>query len=115
MAGLYNFSVDKGTDFERQIKWKNEDNTYVDFTGYSIKMPIRSITKQGELFLELSTDNSKIIINKDTITLIMSDSETLLFDKNIYYYNLNITKDNITTRLLEGNITINENVPEKEA
>ena len=114
MKNEYNFSIDKGTDFERQVKWKNQDGTYVDFTGYLIKIPIRALTKKGDLFIELSNDNGKIIINKETITIVLNDAETLLFKDYTYYYNLDITKDNITTRLLEGKISINENVPVKD-
>lgn len=110
MTGQYDFTINQGADFERPIQWKNADGTYVSFTGYTVNMVIRYGYKSGELALELTTENGRIIISGNTLTIVLTDTETSALEVKPCVYDLSITKDSDTIRLLEGNITISPEV-----
>lgn len=71
-AGLYNFSIEQGADFDLSISWATRTDgvdTLVDITGYNARWQF--ITDKGEIIEWLSTGVSPVItvdaINKKFI------------------------------------------------
>jgi len=107
-AGTYNFIIDQGATFTRQLTVK-ENNSAMDLTGYSVASKMRSThdssTVVGTFTCTVSNASGGII------TISMTSSTTAAIEEGIYVYDLEITSgSSIVTRLLQGNITVNPEV-----
>tara|TARA_B100000929_G_scaffold274504_1_gene247707 strand:- start:890 stop:1225 length:336 start_codon:yes stop_codon:yes gene_type:complete len=107
-AGTYNFIMEQGATFSRQLTVK-EDGSAMDLTGYSVASKFRS------------THDSSTVVGTFTctvtsasggqITMAMTASTTADIEEGMYKYDLEITSGSGTvTRLLEGDITVNPEV-----
>ena len=107
-AGTYNFIMDQGATFTRQLTVK-ENNSVMNLTGYSVASKMRSThdssTVSGTFTCTISNASGGII------TMSMSSSTTAAIEEAIYVYDLEITSGaGIVTRLLEGKVTVNPEV-----
>ena len=107
-AGTYNFIMDQGATFTRQLTVK-ENNSVMDLTGYSVASKMRSThdtsTVAGTFTCTVSNASGGII------TVAMTSSTTADFEEGIYVYDLEITSGaGIVTRLLQGEVTVNPEV-----
>ena len=107
-AGTYNFIIDQGATFTRQLTVK-ENNSAMDLTGYSVASKMRSThdssTVVGTFTCTISNASGGII------TMSMTASVTGAIEEGIYVYDLEIMSGaGIVTRLLQGEITINPEV-----
>jgi len=127
-AGIYNFTIEQGTTFERTFKYKDADGNPLDLSNHSVRMQIRSdkadnttsflhefgsgsefaTAGSGGLFiLSSSVGNSEI----DQFTLHISASTTanMSFESALYDIEIENT-GSIVTRLLQGKIKISKEV-----
>ena len=107
-AGTYNFIVEQGATFTRQLTVK-ENNSVMDLTGYSVASKMRSThdtsTVAGTFTCTVSNASGGII------TVAMTSSVTADIEEGIYVYDLEITSGaGIVTRLLQGEVTVNPEV-----
>ena len=107
-AGTYNFIVEQGATFNRQLTVK-ENNSVMDLTGYSVASKMRSTndtsTVAGTFTCTVSNASGGII------TVAMTSSVTADIEEGIYVYDLEITSGaGIVTRLLQGEVTVNPEV-----
>ena len=107
-AGTYNFIIDQGATFTRQLTVK-EDGSAMDLTGYSVASKFRSThdssTVVGTFTCSISNASGGII------TMAMTASTTADIEEGIYVYDLEITSSSGTvTRLLQGEVTVNPEV-----
>ena len=107
-AGTYNFIIDQGATFTRQLTVK-EINSAMVLTGYSVASKMRSThdssTVVGTFTCTVSNASGGII------TMSMSSSTTAAIEEAMYVYDLEITSGaGIVTRLLQGQITVNPEV-----
>tara|TARA_Y100001951_G_scaffold28779_1_gene22568 strand:+ start:56 stop:391 length:336 start_codon:yes stop_codon:yes gene_type:complete len=107
-AGTYNFIIDQGATFTRQLTVK-EDGSAMNLTGYSVASKFRSThdssTVVGTFTCSITTATSGII------TMAMTASTTATIEEGIYVYDLEITSGSGTvTRLLQGEVTVNPEV-----
>lgn len=109
MAYTYNLSIEQGATFEQEIRYKDSTGNPIDLTGYTAKMQIRN-AKDNTLVIELSTDNGKITITENQLNIVISATETSAMSLKDMVYDLEITKDSIVTRLLQGNVVISKEV-----
>jgi len=107
-AGTYNFVLDQGATFTRQLTVK-ENGSAMNLTGYSVASKMRSThdtsTVAGTFTCTISNASGGII------TISMTSSTTANIEEGMYVYDLEITSSGGTvTRLMEGNITVNPEV-----
>ena len=107
-AGTYNFIIDQGATFTRQLTVK-EDGSAMNLTGYSVASKMRSThdsgTVVGTFTCSITTATSGLI------TMAMTASTTAAIEEGIYVYDLEITSGSGTvTRLLQGEVTVNPEV-----
>ena len=107
-AGTYNFIVEQGATFTRQLTVK-ENDSLMNLTGYSVASKMRSThdssTVVGTFTCTVSNASGGII------TVAMTSSTTADIEEGIYVYDLEITSGaGIVTRLLQGEITVNPEV-----
>ena len=107
-AGTYNFIVEQGATFTRQLTVK-ENNSVMDLTGYSVASLMRSThdssTVVGTFTCTVSNASGGLI------TMNMTASVTGAIEEGIYVYDLEIISGaGIVTRLLQGEVTVNPEV-----
>tara|TARA_Y100001938_G_C8095872_1_gene438090 strand:+ start:581 stop:973 length:393 start_codon:yes stop_codon:yes gene_type:complete len=126
-AGLYTFTIEQGATYTSEIQWKNAAETAVDLTGYTAKMQLRdSQETTGTLYLTLNTSGSTgstgICLSgsagnlnpnegKLGITITATDTAALDFGTDeMAYYDLEMTKGAVVTRLLQGKVKLSKQV-----
>lgn len=113
-SGKYNgFVIEKGADFAPGLMtWKDSNDVAIDITGYTARMQIRK--DFGDAFeIELTTGNGRIVLGGTlgTIQLTIVNADTDALNAGNFKYDLElISSSGIVTRLLEGSLSISENV-----
>ena len=100
--GRYNITVYQGTTFTLSPIWKI-DNLPVNLTGYTAKMQVRDIS--GNLIVELSTSNGKIVITPalGQVAMTLTATQTAALAVGNYNYDLNLTDTASNVyKILEG-------------
>ena len=124
-AGRYSFIIEQGSTLNLEIQYKDSTNTPVDLTGYSGKMMIRSNyadqnpTTYAVLSSSLAADGTGLNFsgsNGDTpptsgsIGIYISAASSSNFTFNTARYDLEITSGSVVTRLLEGQVSLSQEV-----
>jgi hypothetical protein len=130
-AGIYNFTIEQGTTFQRTFKYKDANGNPLDLSDHDVRMQIRndkadnttsflhefgsgssfSTEGSGGLFL-LSTSSVASEGTLDQFTLFISASTTtsMSFGSAIYDIEIEESGSGIVTRLLQGKIKISKEV-----
>jgi len=107
-AGTYNFVLDQGATFTRQLTVK-DDGSAMNLTGYSVASKMRSTHDSSTVVGTFSCTISNA--TGGVITMSMSSSTTGAIEEGIYVYDLEMTSGGgIVTRLMEGTVTVNPEV-----
>jgi hypothetical protein len=131
-AGIYNFTIEQGTTFERTFKYKDSSGNPLDLTGHDVRMQIRSdkvdnttsflhefgsgsefsTAGSGGLFILSSSIAGSDVSKTDQFTLHISASTTadMSFESAVYDIEIENTGSNVVTRLLQGKIKISKEV-----
>lgn len=107
MAFIANFYVEAGATFSRTITYTNQDGTLFDLTGYTAELQVRVTASSATAIL---TKVPSIDVEKAEISWTFSAAETATLTAEKYVYALELTKDGIVTRLLEGDLTVSPEV-----
>ena len=130
-AGIYNFTIEQGTTFQRTFKYKDASGNPLDLSDHDVRMQIRSdkadnttsflhefgsgssfsTEGSGGLFI-LSTSSAAPENTVDQFTLFISASttENMTFNSAIYDIEIEESGSGIVTRLLQGKIKISKEV-----
>ena len=124
-AGKYSFVIEQGSTTNFEIQYKDSSNNPVDLTGYSGKMMIRSnyaddnpttyailsssLAADGT-GLDFSGSNGSTPPTSGSIGIYISAVSSSNFTFNTARYDLEITSGSIVTRLLEGQISLSQEV-----
>jgi hypothetical protein len=124
-AGKYSFVIEQGSTVDFEIIYKDSSNNPVDLTGYSGKMMIRSnyaddnpttyailsssLAADGT-GLDFSGSNGSTPPTSGSIGIYISAVSSSNFTFNTARYDLEITSGSIVTRLLEGQISLSQEV-----
>ncbi len=107
-AGTYNFIIDQGATFTRQLTVKDNDSA-MDLTGYSVASKMRSTHDSSTVVGTFTCTISDAANGK--ITMQMTNSTTAAIEEGMYVYDLEITASSGTvTRIMEGRVTVNPEV-----
>lgn len=110
-AGIYNGVIDQGATWTVNIVYYDYNNVPVNLTGYSARMQLRSKFDSSAV-LTLSTATGEIVITGPTgqIAITASATQTQAIASGIYIYDLELTSGAEITRLIQGQMTVRENV-----
>ena len=136
-AGIYNFTIEQGTTFQRTFKYKDASGNPLDLTDHDIRMQLRdtladtpgstkffefgsgsefSLAGSGGLFI-LRSSEASIAENSDpakldqfTLFISASTTENMSFESAVYDIEIEETDSGIVTRLLQGKIKISKEV-----
>jgi hypothetical protein len=124
-AGRYSFIIEQGSTLNLEIQYKDSTNTPVDLTGYSGKMMIRSNyadqnpTTYAILSSSLAADGTGLNFSgsngitppaSGSIGIYISAVSSSNFTFNTARYDLEITSGSVITRLLEGQVSLSQEV-----
>jgi hypothetical protein len=113
----YKIQIIQGETYNKIFPWKAGASSAsvipVDLTGCTAKMQIRSKVNSPDVLLELSTQNSKIILSGITgeVKISLSASETSAITWNSGVYDLKIQfPDGSVRRLLSGTVSVSTEI-----
>ena len=109
-----NLKIPQGTTYTHDFNYVETDGTtIIDLTGYTARMQFRSEKSAAAPFHEATTENSGIIIvpAEGKITFNLSDADSSAFTDYAGFYDLEIASSGgVITRVVEGKVTINQEV-----
>lgn len=53
-AGRYDFVIEQGATFSRQVTWQNEDGSAVNLTGYTLSGSVRKKTSDAKQLIDFT-------------------------------------------------------------
>jgi len=112
-AGIYNFTIDQGTQFTTQIIWANSAGVPIDLTGYTAAMQLREqAASPNPSALNLTSSNGGITITPlaGELDILMTTAQTGALDARFYVYDLELTLSGVVTRIIQGQITVSAQV-----
>ena len=124
-AGKYSFIIEQGSTLNFEIIYKDSNGNPVDLTNYSGKMMIRSnyadqnpttyITLSSSLAadgtgLNFSGSSGTTPPTSGSIGIFISAASSSAFTFTTARYDLEITSASIVTRLLEGQVSLSQEV-----
>ena len=107
-AGLYNFTIDQGSNWNLNVIYKDDTGAVINLTGYTAAMQLRQNYNSEEADLTLNTSNGGIVITGAEGKLVLSATaaQTGALDSGNYVYDLEITSGGVVTRIIQGQITV---------
>lgn len=110
-AGQYDILIEQGATFNLHITYQTNDKLDIDLRdGWLAKLDIRGALADKNAILELSTENGKIILGNGFIDLNISAAETADLPVRMAVYDLKISTNDISTRLMMGAVSISGEV-----
>ena len=125
-AGIYNFTIEQGSTFQRTFKYKDSNGDPLSLTNHDIFMDIRESVDSPTTILDISEEqgiksdgstasntNFTVSSSNHQFTLTIDADTTASMSFNTAVYDIEI-KDNSTppvvTRLLQGKIKLSKEV-----
>ncbi len=102
--GKYTIRIYQGATFVREITWTGKD-----LTGYTARLHMRpSHLSTGDPTFEMTTENGRITLGgaNGKINLTISAADTALIPDQDFVYDLELEKDGVVVRLLEGKVKV---------
>jgi hypothetical protein len=106
MAIKTNITVDQGANFAYNVYLVDTDGNPFDLTGYTANSQIRK-TYTSTTFNTISTTVNAVA---GSITLTMNSVITANLSSTRYVYDLELYFSNVTSRIIEGFVTVNPGV-----
>jgi hypothetical protein len=109
----HDLQIAQGATYSQVINWKTGSTpAFVNTTGYTARMQLRTSYSAASASLELTTSNSRIsLTNAGVITLSLTATETAALAAGRYVYDLEmVSSGGQVTRLLEGVVTVSPEV-----
>ena len=122
-AGRYSFIIEQGATLNIPLQWKDSSGTPIDLTNYGARMHIRPTIESDIIYIALSSslqsDGTGINLNGSTgvepfesgsIGVYISAASSSFLDFSEAYYDLEMIKGDVVTRLIEGKVRLSKNV-----
>lgn len=111
-AGIYNTTIDQGSMWNVIFVYKDPNDNPINLTGYTAAMQLRQTYDSATAALTLTTENGGIIITgaTGTVTVTATDEQTGALEPGYYVYDLELTVGTNVYRLVQGQITVAEQV-----
>lgn len=110
LAGTYNIICEQGATFQRLLSVVNADNTEPDYSSSTARMQVRPTVASETVIIELTTENGRITLLNNTVTLDISADDTEALPIGAYKYDLEIQTGTEVIRLVQGSFTVSPEV-----
>jgi hypothetical protein len=107
-AGIYNFTIDQGSDWDLNVVYKDSAGVVINLTNYTAAMQLRQNYNSDTADLTLNTSNGGIVITgaEGKLVLHATSAQTTALDAGFYVYDLEILSGGVVTRIIQGQITV---------
>ncbi len=104
--------MDQGSVWDLEITYQDPNGTPINLTGFTAKMQLRKEYNSTIADLTLTTGGGGIVITGATgkIDISASAAQTAVLDPTYYVYDLELTSGTNISRLIQGQITVAEQV-----
>ena len=109
-AGTYNIICEQGATFQRIISVANADGTLPNYNSSTARMQVRPTADSPTVIIALTTENSRITLLNNTITLNITATDTTALSIGAYKYDLEIQTSADVIRLVQGSFTVSPEV-----
>jgi len=125
-AGIYNFTIEQGTTFQRTFKYKDSDGNPLELGNSHVRMQIRNdladntgsflnefisgSNTSGGLFILSSSVVGDTTVDQFTLFISASTTTSMSFDSARYDIEVENTSSGVVTRLLQGKIKLSKEV-----
>lgn len=113
-AGIYNFTLDQGSQYTTTIVYEDPSGNPIDLTGYTAAMQLReqSASPNPATLTLTSAPGGGIVITPltGTLDITMTTAQTGALDARFYVYDLELTLSGVVTRIIQGQITVSAQV-----
>jgi hypothetical protein len=117
-AGRYDFTIEQGATFSRQVTWQNENGSAVNLTGYTISGKIKRKSSDVQPLISFTCTVTNASSGIFTFSLTAAQSATLptahshLPEKQLLecVYDIEATSGGTVYRVLEGIVKISPEV-----
>lgn len=109
MATELNLTIDQGSPFTKRIRILNENGSNYDLTGHTAKMQLRQYVGNPDVSLELTTENSFLVIDiaANSVDIVISHLATSTLTYSTYVYDLEIINpQGVPKRVIQGSISV---------
>lgn len=88
-AGVYNFTVEQGVQFERTFQWKDAKHVPIPMTGYAAQMQLR---EQSNSALIVADWSKYLVINEleGILTLVVPSQQTEIIHARVGVYDIEL-------------------------
>ena len=125
-AGIYNFTIEQGSTFQRTFKYKDSNGDPISLSNHDISMDIRESVDSPTTILDISeeqgiksdgstTSNTSFTVSSSAhqFTLVIDADTTASMSFNTAVYDIEIADNStpkVVTRLLQGKIKLSKEV-----
>ena len=110
-SGKHNLNIEQGASFSVQFTWKDGEHNPIDLTDYSAKLQIRA-SKEATAIIHEADDSDGLVLGGEAGTILFTiptaDTTDFTFDNAVY--DLELTLNGETTRLIEGRVFLSKEV-----
>lgn len=109
-AATYDTTIEQGATWTRTITWQTGSTpSPVNLTGYTARMSLKGPSLP---VFSLTTENGRITLggSAGTVTLLISAADTAGMSPVDYKYDLELVTGSVVFRLLEGVLSVSENI-----
>lgn len=106
MAIKANLVIDQGADYSTTVRLTDDDENVVSLTGYTASAQMRKTYTSSNAVNFTTTLGTTTGI----VTLALSDTQTANLTPGRYVYDVLLTRNGLTSRIVEGIVTVTPGV-----
>lgn len=110
LAGTYNIVCEQGATFTREITVVNADGSIPDYGTSTARMQVRPTVDSATIVISLTTENGRITLLNNKITLDITADDTTLLAQGTYKYDLEVVTGADVIRLIQGDFKVSPEV-----
>jgi len=114
LAGTYNIVCEQGATFLREITVVNADGSLPDYGTSTARMQVRPTVESTTVIIELTTENGRIALLDNKITISITAEDTTDLVQGSYKYDLEIATGTEVTRLVQGDFKVSPEVTREQ-
>jgi hypothetical protein len=111
-AKIYNPIIDQGSIWNVVVEYQDNNGNPINLNGFTASLQLRVNYNSAVADLTLTTENGGLAIAgaQGTITIFATAEQTGTLDAGFYVYDLELKSGSNITRLIQGQLTVAEQV-----
>jgi hypothetical protein len=110
LAAKLDLAIDGGTDWTRDLLWKDQAGNPVDLSGFTAKMQVRPQQASSTVIVELTTEDGGIELQpgsaQGVIRLVLTNAQTASLPKKAVYDLDMVDSGGKVRRLVQGKVLV---------